>query len=684
MADLGQFLAMAIREVAHGLAPPAYFGWCLHNGSASVILTGQHDRELNKNVAPNSDNPTNGAPRTGQRAVFLSYASEDAAAAQRISTTLRAAGIEVWFDQSELRGGDAWDATIRRQIRTCSLFIPIVSNSSHSRAEGYFRLEWKLAIDRSHLISADRAFLLPVVIDATTELDERIPERFREVQWVRMTDGEVPAGFVEHVAGLLARSPGVERGPAFGSPPTPPRNEATPAAPVPGSARGSRKLRWLAAAAVLLTLAGAVGAYYRAHPRQIAPYSLEDRRMTFAVLPFHAPPDDEHGAHAAKATTEAVLVNLESDTIFAQTAPRARVDAAVARISGARELAESLDVHFLVRGTLAPAGSGYTLNLVVIDGATEQPLATEALPIPHDALKPVFDDDIDTAVFHLVMAGMNAEVKRVEDRPAEALDVRDLSFRAFDYWRHHRGPEARNGYTSASDLLRRALALAPDDPLATYLTAQINLCDCVLGWSTNPEQQRAIGSVALDKYLRIDPTDVEMLLDKAGILQLRGRYEEALIVAGSVLQRHPDSSGALATEALSLIRLDRAREAVPIMDSLTARYPDKWEELTALAADAHYAVGDYASAAALAANAAARMNDTDLKSPVSGQVRLTLAAAEGRLGHAERARHAIDDFYAAVPAVRSVSAVHKWIYPTDALADHEPFYAGLKLAGMPE
>ena len=356
MADLGQFLAMAIREVAHGLAPPAYFGWCLHNGSASVILTGQHDRELNKNVAPNSDNPTNGAPRTGQRAVFLSYASEDAAAAQRISTTLRAAGIEVWFDQSELRGGDAWDATIRRQIRTCSLFIPIVSNSSHSRAEGYFRLEWKLAIDRSHLISADRAFLLPVVIDATTELDERIPERFREVQWVRMTDGEVPAGFVEHVAGLLARSPGVERGPAFGSPPTPPRNEATPAAPVPGSARGSRKLRWLAAAAVLLTLAGAVGAYYRAHPRQIAPYSLEDRRMTFAVLPFHAPPDDEHGAHAAKATTEAVLVNLESDTIFAQTAPRARVDAAVARISGARELAESLDVHFLVRGTLAPAG----------------------------------------------------------------------------------------------------------------------------------------------------------------------------------------------------------------------------------------------------------------------------------------------------------------------------------------
>jgi len=42
-------------------------------------------------------------------AVFLSYASQDADAATRICTSLRAKGIEVWLDQSELRGGDAWD-----------------------------------------------------------------------------------------------------------------------------------------------------------------------------------------------------------------------------------------------------------------------------------------------------------------------------------------------------------------------------------------------------------------------------------------------------------------------------------------------------------------------------------------------------------------------------------------------
>jgi hypothetical protein len=75
------------------------------------------------------------------RAVFISYASEDATAAQRICGALGAAGIEVWFDKSELRGGDAWDQSIRRQIKNCALFIPVVSRHTHERAEGYFRLD---------------------------------------------------------------------------------------------------------------------------------------------------------------------------------------------------------------------------------------------------------------------------------------------------------------------------------------------------------------------------------------------------------------------------------------------------------------------------------------------------------------------------------------------------------------
>ena len=136
-------------------------------------------------------------------AVFLSYASQDAEAAQKICEALRAAGIEVWFDQSELRGGDVWDNSIRRQIKSCALFIPVISKNTHDRDEGYFRLEWKLAVDRSHLISANRAFLLPVVIDDTPDDDEQVPDRFRDVQWTRLPAGEPCPAFVDRVQRLF-------------------------------------------------------------------------------------------------------------------------------------------------------------------------------------------------------------------------------------------------------------------------------------------------------------------------------------------------------------------------------------------------------------------------------------------------------------------------------------------------
>ena len=88
---------------------------------------------------------------------------------QALHKHLRAAGVEVWFDKSELVGGDAWDAKIRKQIAECALFVPVISAATQARREGYFRLEWRLAAQRTHMMSEQIAFLLPVVIDATRD-----------------------------------------------------------------------------------------------------------------------------------------------------------------------------------------------------------------------------------------------------------------------------------------------------------------------------------------------------------------------------------------------------------------------------------------------------------------------------------------------------------------------------------
>jgi TolB-like protein/Flp pilus assembly protein TadD len=138
------------------------------------------------------------------KAVFLSYASQDAPTVQRISASLRAAGIEVWCDQNELRGGDAWDREIKKHIRDCALFIPVISRTTQSRLEGYFRREWKFAVDRTLDMAEGKPFLVPIVIDDTSNHDAEVPDAFRAVQWSRLNDGQVPEKFAALISSLLA------------------------------------------------------------------------------------------------------------------------------------------------------------------------------------------------------------------------------------------------------------------------------------------------------------------------------------------------------------------------------------------------------------------------------------------------------------------------------------------------
>ena len=152
--------------------------------------------------------------------VFLSYASEDRLAAQAIRDALPAFGLEVWYDESGLDGGDAWDHKIRRQIRECDFFMPLISAQTAARPEGYFRREWRLAVERTLDMADDHTFLLPVVIDDTTQAAARVPEKFLSVQWLRVPGGR-PTAALEALCRRLASGQPVALQPARKTPDQP-------------------------------------------------------------------------------------------------------------------------------------------------------------------------------------------------------------------------------------------------------------------------------------------------------------------------------------------------------------------------------------------------------------------------------------------------------------------------------
>jgi hypothetical protein len=139
-------------------------------------------------VSPDSETRADkSVPDMQPGSIFLSYASEDVAAVRKIRDALEGVGLDVWFDKRQLEWGDKFDEKIKRNIRDCSFFAPVISASTQTRSEGYFRLEWKLAVERAMQISDSKAFILPIALDETHDSVADVPDKFKEVQWTRLT-----------------------------------------------------------------------------------------------------------------------------------------------------------------------------------------------------------------------------------------------------------------------------------------------------------------------------------------------------------------------------------------------------------------------------------------------------------------------------------------------------------------
>ena len=57
---------------------------------------------------------------------------------------------------------------------------------------------------RSGLLA--KPFLVPVVIDSTTETSARVPDAFRKVQWTRLPGGQCTTAFVDGLLNLVAKN----------------------------------------------------------------------------------------------------------------------------------------------------------------------------------------------------------------------------------------------------------------------------------------------------------------------------------------------------------------------------------------------------------------------------------------------------------------------------------------------
>lgn len=165
---------------------------------------------------------------------------------------------------------------------------------------------------------------------------------------------------------------------------------------------------------------------------------------------------------------------------------------------------------------------------------------------------------------------------------------------------------------------------------------------------------------------------------------------KALLITESLLQKDPDDPWNLWSEALELLKLHRAPEALPIIDALvtrartdTARWkhwlpPSTMPWVTMPPPRSWRAAGAHVRRPH--ARGSAAQSGQRHGSPDPGR----RGGAIGPSCHRDRAQAALADFDASVPNIKTISAMKKWVWPTAALAGYEPLYDGLRKAGVPE
>jgi hypothetical protein len=135
--------------------------------------------------------------------VFLSYAREDLRHVLDLKAAFERVGVDAWLDKERLEAGDLYDQKIRRFIKTCAVFVPVISQNTERRVEGYFRREWKLAAERAQGIAEQIPFVLPVVVDDTPEYGASVPECFLAAQWTRIGGSDASSDFERRVATIV-------------------------------------------------------------------------------------------------------------------------------------------------------------------------------------------------------------------------------------------------------------------------------------------------------------------------------------------------------------------------------------------------------------------------------------------------------------------------------------------------
>jgi TolB-like protein/Tfp pilus assembly protein PilF len=437
-----------------------------------------------------------GAPEAGTQAdapLFISYASQDAAVAERLCAALEAAGLRCWVAPRDVRAGESYAAAIVQAINSCRMLVLLLSRSAVDSAHVLREVERASSKKRPILSVRLAEIALPPELEYFLSMN----------QWLDAAGGRIESVLPALIgaAGGAAGHAAVAAAPAAAVRPAAIRADAAPS-------RSARTL-WLGAVLALAlagvfgvkwwlarqggaAIAGAAGALTGAE-------SAAATEKSVAVLPFSDLSEKKDQQYFADGLTEELIDRLAR-------VPGLHVPARVSsfyfkgRQATLSEIAAALQVTHVLEGSVRKAGDEVRISAELVRVGGDSRIWSETFDRKIDDIFKA-QDEIAAAV----VKALQGSLLRT-GAPSRAPTTNGEAYTTYLQGRAilRRGTAA--DYARTIEYYQRAVALDPT--LAVAWAAIANTTADAYGTSHTELREPAAtrAHAALERALALDPS----------------------------------------------------------------------------------------------------------------------------------------------------------------------------------
>jgi adenylate cyclase len=335
-----------------------------------------------------------------------------------------------------------------------------------------------------------------------------------------------------------------------------------------------------------------------------------------------------------------------------------------------QEIGRELGVRFVLEGSIRKAGNRVRITAQLVDAASGGHLWADRFDRDLTDIFATQDEVVQQIVGALAIKLTQGETQQLRRGGTRNVEAYECWLRA----RELLGQATREGVVQCKTMHRRALEIDPNFAAPYSGLAFAATSDYVNAWTDDPAktldeaEQWARRGIELDERLPVGHVAL------GNVLVWRRRHDDALVQVSRAVELDHNYAQGHALLGMALVYAGRAGEALAPFATAMRLDPHYPNIVLHLLSQAHFALGQYETAATHLSERIARNPNTDAS-------RMLLAACYGHLGRADDARAAWQGLLEVNPGFSMAQRAQ--VLPYKDSSDFERILEGLAKAGLP-